>query len=348
MSIRVVPFDFKFDEPCERLNFENQGLFFQSTKYKNFLIRYLGAKDESVVAVSDSNEIVGYFPILSQNGCFGRVLNSLPYFGSHGGIIAKDRQVRDALTSYYNDVLVKDQNVAASTVISSPIGTHSYMNLSHDLVDSRIGQVTRLDFDNEGQLFSKLHSKTRNMVRKALSGNFRITIQNSKLDFLYDTHVANMHAISGSPKERRFFDLIGNYFVPDEDYQIWTAEKGGKLAAALLLFFYNGTVEYFTPTIVEEFRSDQPLSAIIFSALKACRAKGFSRWNWGGTWATQEGVYRFKSRWGAEDLPYFYYTKVNNSALLESTVATLSSEYRNFYTIPYTSIRKPTSEVEAH
>ena len=58
------------------------------------------------------------------------------------------------------------------------------------------------------------------------------------------------------------------------------------------------------------YRSEQPLSVLIFRAMQdAIKEKGSKHWNWGGTWKSQHGVYRFKSRWGAHDNKYRYHIK---------------------------------------
>ena len=92
--------------------------------------------------------------------------------------------------------------------------------------------------------------------------------------------------------------------------KIFIAEKEGIKIAGLLLFYFNKSIEYFTPVIVNEFRSLQPLSLLIFEAMKDGISRNYEFWNWGGTWLTQDGVYRFKKMWGSEDLKYFYYVKI--------------------------------------
>lgn len=66
---------------------------------------------------------------------------------------------------------------------------------------------------------------------------------------------------------------------------------------------------------------------------------GYKNWNWGGTWATQDGVYRFKKRWGTEDLNYYYYTKLNYDVKQLSKIE-LNNSYEYFYTVPFGEIEK--------
>ena len=52
----------------------------------------------------------------------------------------------------------------------------------------------------------------------------------------------------------------------------------------------------------------------------------------------QDGVYRFKSRWGTKDLPYRYFTSVHNPAVLKSTPAELRAWYPSFFTVPFSAL----------
>ena len=77
------------------------------------------------------------------------------------------------------------------------------------------------------------------------------------------------------------------------------------------------------------------MSLLVYSAMQDAVARGCTRWNWGGTWASQTGVHRFKSRFGARDLPYHYFTRVFEPDLLRMTRSELEREYRFFYVLPF-------------
>ena len=79
------------------------------------------------------------------------------------------------------------------------------------------------------------------------------------------------------------------------------------------------------------------MSALIFHAMAELTADGYELWNWGGTWPSQKGVYRFKSRFGAADFPYRYFNKIFDPAILKYSQAELNSFYEYFYTFNYNS-----------
>lgn len=184
------------------------------------------------------------------------------------------------------------------------------------------------------------HYKTRNMVRKAVKSVAHIEINNDAFSFLRETHNENMASIGGKAKSDKFFDFIKKHFKADSDYKIYIAKNAdGVMMSALLLFYFNRTVEYFTPVIKHEFRDLQPLSALIYRSMSdACKA-GYKYWNWGGTWKSQEGVYRFKSRWNTSDHPYYYYNKINNPEIYNCSPAQLLTDYPDFYVIPFNKLK---------
>ncbi len=86
MEIKILNLDFHSE--YEKFLLSNkEGLFYYSLKYRDFLKELLGCEEEYLVAV-DGKNIIGILPLMYINGEYGRVYNSLPYYGSHGGIIA--------------------------------------------------------------------------------------------------------------------------------------------------------------------------------------------------------------------------------------------------------------------
>jgi hypothetical protein len=316
-----------------------KNLFFYSIPYKNFLEELLNCESEYICSINYS-DITGVLPIMYKKGRFGKVLNSLPYYGSNGGIVYKDEESFNFLVNEYNN-RVKDLNIASATLISSPFFQEQYLNIKHSLTDSRIGQITPINYQDEVEdsLFKAYHSKTRNMVRKAKKIGLKVEIDNDAISFLEKTHIENMNKIGGLSKDNMFFKLINKHFIKGKDYNIYTAKLDGELTSALLLFYFNKTVEYYMPVIKSDFRTYQPLSLIIFRAMIDSAKNGFKYWNWGGTWKNQEGVYRFKKRWNAKDHEYFYYIQINNEEIFHCSKTDILKEYPGFYVIPFDRLK---------
>lgn len=317
-------------------------LIFNTTKYLNVLEAFL--EDEPKIAmIKQDDKLLAAIPFMEKDGALGRVINSLPFYGSNGGVVGVNPEQKKALLTAFETHVKTQSEIAAATLITDPLVDPEGYHLSADFKDERIGQFTRLDdLDHENldeAVMALFHSKTRNMVRKGLKSEISVVKDNGQKSFLIDTHQDNMHAIGGIAKPKAFFDHLFGTLTEDDDYQIHIALMDGKPVAGLLTLLHKPTVEYYTPVVVADYRTYQPLSVIIFEAMKACVKQGYNCWNWGGTWASQESVYRFKNRWGATDKPYYYYSYLNNKEILNASPETLLSEYPYYFVLPFSELR---------
>ena len=315
---------------------QSSALLYHSLRYQELLSRLLGAVAEYYLALDALGTVRGVLPIFCKDGPHGLVYNSLPFYGSNGGIIADNDETRKLLLEHFNRLIVKD-GVASATLISNPLQQDAYEGIAYDYLDHRSGQMTQImHTENHAEnLMSRFHHKTRNMVRKGEKSGFTVTIENDQLQFVEEVHTEAIALLGGQPKPGAFFQLLPEIFRADIDYRVYMARRNSEPVAALLLFYFNQTVEYFVPVVKEKYRSEQPLSLIIFKAMVDASEAGYSWWNWGGTWASQEGVYRFKKRWGTVDRPYTYYVKVNEPRVALVDQQSILRAYPNFYVIPF-------------
>lgn len=340
-DIKCIILNHEWENKYEKFVYDHDAsMLYHSLKYRDLLIELLNVEAHYIIAIVQ-DEIVGVLPLMIKNGMYGDVVNSLPFYGSNGGVLAKNDETFQFLIDYYNNNVVKKETTAAATIISNPLlSNQDYSRVISNLKDFRIGQFTNIAFDSnyEENLMSLFHYKTRNMIRKSVKSDIVISVDNLKLDFLYQVHLENMKVIGGKPKNESFFKIFPSIYKANQDYKIYVASIKKELIAGLLLFYHKNTVEYYTPVIKSEFRDKQPMSLLIFQAMKDASEQGYKFWNWGGTWETQEGVYRFKKRWGSFDEKYYYLTQINNSELFQSSPEELISEYTDFFVLPFNQL----------
>ena len=310
-----------------------KGLFYYQLEYRNILKRLLSCNDEYYILI-DEGEIKAILPLLCKDGIYGRVYNSLPYFGSNGSILSENTNYYNVLISKYNEVIKAS---AISTYIENPLDIHE-VKPDYDYVSERVCQISHFtvadDMDDLSKLFT---SNKRNDVRKAIKSNIVVEIDNSKeaKDFLLTTHLENMKTIGGIPKSELLFNSLYKIYVENQDYNIFIAKKDGKNISGLLVLYFNEITEYYTPVTVKEYREFQPLALVIYEAIRFSVRKGCTSWNWGGNGLSLDGVYKFKKRWGAEDYYYNYYIKLNDKTLLGLDIDAILNEYSGFFTIPF-------------
>ena len=103
------------------------------------------------------------------------------------------------------------------------------------------------------------------------------------------------------------------------------------------MLYYRRTVEYFVPAVHEEMRPLQPMSLLVFRTMAEASRVGFSAYNFGGTWRSQDGVHRFKQRWGARDCPYRYLVRLRRELGYFREVGrdAWQEQYPGYYVIPF-------------
>lgn len=332
------------DKVYDNFLLENdQTILYQSFKYIKF-IKELTGSESSFFILKNNDQLLAIMPFLIKESKYGKVLNSLPFYGSNGAVIAKDNNLEYKLEilKFYKDYIFQNKFLS-STIIVSPFEKHQIeydQFLNPNYSDARIGQLTPLP-DSQEKLFEALHYKTRNSIRKGEKSNILINFSEGEkyFDFLFETHKENITSIGGTFKDKKVFDLFKSTFEYGKDYKIFVGTIDGKPVSALLNFYFNNTVEYYTPVTVKEYRDLQPLSAIIWFAMKDAIKNNFSWWNWGGTWHTQKGVYDFKKRWGTKDLHYRYYINTYNDSILDIPKAEIIKEFQYFYTVPFNILK---------
>lgn len=332
------------------LETSSYAMFTHSLEYLNYLEAILDdCQPMHLVAVDNNGIVCGALPLMSKDAPQGRVLNSLPYYGSHGSLILGTVRRQDARWKLLQAVnqLSSAPETLASTLIGNPLDsvTNDLWNQT-DFEDERISQMTILpsadSHDTAAEaVFSLIHGKTRNLVKKGMSQGYRIwhSDGNWELEELHRLHSANLSSIGGLAKTKHSLEMIPTYFDYDQQYRVYCASQADQIIAALLVFYFKDHVEYFMPAVDREHRSNQALSALIFTAMNDSIVQKQSKlWNWGGTWRSQTSLHHFKSRWGARDTTYSYATRLGprapkNLRLLDPEL--LAKAYPNFFVLPY-------------
>lgn len=321
------------------LTCNSKTLIYAEPCYLNVVGEHLNAHVKWFVA-EKKGKIVGALPFLFKNGPLGKVFNSLAYYGGNGGVIQAilDDNLKEALIKSFYDI-AKKSGACSATIITNPLEQdHQFYEkvINYDFRDERIGQITHLPQSQDSDHLMKMFENPRpRNIRKALKEGVEVKKGNlDEIDFLFETHFENIKSIGGLPKKKSFFMSLSQK-LDNEKCAIFTAYIQGKPVAALLLLYFNETVEYFTPVILPKYRNTQALSLVIFIAMKDAILHGFKNWNWGGTWLSQKGVYDFKKKWGTKNYPYYYYTLLFNNELLSSNADFIKKNYEGFFVLPF-------------
>ena len=168
------------------LNATSGALLFHSLEYRNLLIDVLGksSKDKYIIATKDE-EVVGALPLFcSTRSAPNGIINSLPFYGSHGGLLIRDGFDIDFIGKkilHYALDYFSSGDFLSFNIVDNPFDSRADLFeevLQKKKSDYRVSQYTRLPVKErdrmsiERALMEQFHSKTRNMVRKSAKENF--------------------------------------------------------------------------------------------------------------------------------------------------------------------------------
>ena len=338
-----------------------EAMLYHSIKWRTVLEETVGGEPMYIVALR-KGKMVGALPsFMKRNEKYGNILNSLPFFGSHGGPIVdhkldeqQKRQVKKALLERFLQ-LARENDCITSTLITSPFETDLSIyekTLHPDCIIPRIAQMTffpkqitnvvRTNVHNE-ILFGMFEQRCRRAIRKALKNNIKIEFSENldNFDIFYEMHKTNMMEKRGIAKPIEFFKSIFRVFEHNRDFKLLFARKDDQIIAGLLLFYYKNMIEYFIPCFKKEYASLQATGLLINRAMIAAIKNGYKIWNFGGG-AYISGVYMFKRGFGSSDYKYRYYVNYYRDIdfMKELSVKTILNEYQWFYVLPFSELQK--------
>jgi hypothetical protein len=312
---------------------------YHSLPYRDLVLRSTPCEARYALAWR-GEDVIGALPLMEADGPLGTMVNSLPFFGSHGDLLTTDDRAAPALQGWFREQLRGD-GVAAATIVTNPFDDAPKADWSDaSLVDERIAQWTVLARENGDpiDIHSAIDGSARRNVAKALADLVSVEVDNSAVDFLADCHRHNMAGIGGRCKPEAFFAALPITMVPERDYRIYVAKVDGKPIGALLVFLFKHFVEYIMPVTAPGNREHQPTAPIIYRAMQDAQSEGRRIWNWGGTWTSQTGVYRFKKKWAATEKRYSYRIFVRDDRVLGQTAETLTAAYPYFFVVPFSAL----------
>lgn len=286
---------------------------YHSAAWLGLLLDEVGDRLVNVVARDRTGAVAGWMPLFIKDGPIGSIANSCPYNGSHGGVLARDADAFDRTLAAAVDFL-RSENVLSVNVIHPLKDTFAGRYAAAPVMATvpRAAQIKALKgLEDEAALLASVGGLVRsNLKRKCWKNGITVARDETPetIEWLLHHHEMQMRDRGVQPKSRRFFDsLIGNIHATDVEGRIYVGRRGNTRLAAVFLCVWRDWAEYLTPVFDMEYRNLQPLTAVIFGAMRDCAHDGCRVWNFGGSGKALDNVKLFKESWGGETVDYVYH-----------------------------------------
>lgn len=289
-----------------------------------------------------------------KEGANHRVINSSPFYGSHGGFykLFEDENLMSEKCSM--ESLVKwltEKDVTSLTIVENPyaskdeiqknkellniIKTKQY--ISYDII-KRFSSVRWTDKTKDvDDLMAGYHSKTRNCLRKYLKSSAEIKTYDMTsqgyddvIYWLANEHNKGIQAKNGVAKPLSYFQNLKKYYEKNR-IEIKISYLDGELIAGLLNFKTCNQVEYWTPVTTDLGKVNNAIYGLIHDTLKDITGKDGAFLNFGGSWDTQNDLQRFKLRFGSEVKEYRYHCFIQSNSILKMSPDEILKLYPNFF-----------------
>lgn len=314
-----------------------------SAAWCQIILQEVGGEFKSVVVRDEAGRVEGWMPAFIKHGPIGPVVNSSPFYGSHGGILALSDVAFDAAAAEFLELL-RDVDALGANVIEPLADVHAARYdraLPVVATVDRFAHVKSLSgLQAQDDLLRSVTGLTRsNLKRRCWKSGIVVERDESPeaLAWLIELHAAQMQAKNVQPKSSVFFTGLLGRRDDEGNGRLYVGRIDGRLVAAVFLYTWGSWVDYVTPVFDMEARHVQPLTAVIAEAMLACARDGFMRWNFGGSGDDLDTVVTFKETWGCEVIPYRYHiADIGHIERLKEHVRTRGTAgYRGYYLYPF-------------
>jgi FemAB-related protein (PEP-CTERM system-associated) len=174
--------------------------------------------------------------------------------------------------------------------------------------------------NNSDILWSKLHSKVRNQIRKSQKYQLECRWGKDQINELYDVYAKNMGRLGTPVHDKRFFQLIINEFGGFSD--ILTLRRHGVVIAGMLVIKDKSCWTPLVASCLIDFNFMNANMLMYWEAINCAVKDKASTFDFGRSFIGS-GTFNFKKQWGCFIVPLEYKAYRNGKIIISS--------YSNFY-----------------
>lgn len=160
------------------------------------------------------------------------------------------------------------------------------------------------------QLYRRLGKGHQRNIRKAEQAGLSVSIGMSEreIEEFYALHLRTRRRLGVPIQPRRFFDLLARHILTQDLGFVATARLGEVPIASAIFLGFNGTLIYKYGASDDRYWEYRPNNVLFWSLIRWACVRGYETFDWGRSDLADEGLRRFKSGWGAEEVPLVYTT----------------------------------------
>lgn len=276
-------------------SFANYDVYYLSGYVKAFQIHGDG---EPQLFYYNENGLRGIYVYMKRNTAIEGIYDSITPYGYGGFLLEGDdsNENMNALWNAYVDKM-KSENIVDNFVRYHPVLANAVpMKTCSDVID--LGKTVSMDLTSEEVIWKNIHSKNRNMIRKAEKNG--IVIKHGQGLELFDDFIKIYNATMDKDNAEPYY-----YFRPEfyksihedlkDNYEMFWAEYDGKIIAMSIMIYANGRLNYHLSGSDLQYRNLAPSNLLLYKAAMWGMEKGMKTFHLGGgVGSGEDNLYKFK------------------------------------------------------
>lgn len=276
-------------------SFANYDVYYLSGYVKAFQIHGDG---EPQLFYYNENGLRGIYVYMKRKTAIEGVYDSITPYG-YGGFLLEGDESEENIKSLWKAYVekMKSENIVDNFVRYHPVLANAIpMKVCSDVID--LGKTVSMDLTSEDVIWKNIHSKNRNMIRKAEKNG--IVIKHGQGLGLFDDFIKIYNATMDKDNAEPYY-----YFKPEfyksihedliDNYEMFWAEYDGKIIAMSIMIFANGRLNYHLSGSDLQYRNLAPSNLLLYKAAMWGMEKGMKTFHLGGgVGSGEDNLYKFK------------------------------------------------------
>ena len=226
------------------------------------------------------------------------VYDSITPYGYGGFLLEGDTSEKNLkmLWMAYEQKM-KEEGIVDNFVRYHPVLANAVpMKMCSEVID--LGKTVAMDLASEEVIWTNIHSKNRNMIRKAEKSG--IEIKHGQGMELFDEVMKIYNATMDKDNAEEYYYFKREFYESihedmKDNYEMFWAEYEGKIIAMSIMIFANGRLNHHLSGSDLEYRNLAPSNLLLYKAAMWGCEKGMKTFHLGGGIGSEEdNLFKFK------------------------------------------------------
>ena len=277
-------------------SFSEYDVYYLSGYVKAF---YVHGDGDPYLLYYEGNGMRAIYVFMRRTTAIEGVFDSITPYG-YGGVLFEGDTSESNLQAFWKEYLslMEQEHIVDNFVRYQPVVKNAVpMKSISNVID--LGKTIAMDLTSPEVIWDNIHSKNRNMIRKAEKNG--ITIEHGKGMDLFDKFIGIYNATMDKDHaeeyyyfKRPFYESIHNDLC--DNYELFYAKLEDKIIAMSIMIYANGRLNYHLSGSDIEYRNLAPSNLLLYkAALWGCE-KGMKTFHLGGgVGSGEDNLYKFKA-----------------------------------------------------